>query len=325
MCVADPSTPYVQAFIAGAKEEAAKVGVNIKVVNGQRNNTTILDAMDTAITQHVDGFIQAGAQDQQAIVPGVIRLNEANIPVFAIDTSPNGGKVAMFISFDIYSSSVKAANLFVDGIKKRNGGQVPSGVVIEITGSVTDNWAQTEMKAFHSVMKQYPQLKVATADGQWSNDVANQRTSDLLTRYGDQVKGIFVQTPDIMGAGVVAAIKAAGKNPADYGITGICIGPEGIAMIKKGELLGAVEQPALDQARLAVKYLADLCRGNPIPKIGTTVVEKGQIWSPAKVTKNPYADGAFMVLQGPLVPQELPVTDPRLWENKLSYMWTNSQ
>jgi ribose transport system substrate-binding protein len=321
MCVADPSTPYVQAFIAGAEDEAKKLGVEIDVEDGHRDSIKIMDIMDAAIVKQADGFIQGGAIDLKAIVPGVERLNEAGIPIIAIDTSPEGGKVDMFISFDIKEATVKATEQFVNGIKERNGGTVPKGVVIEITGAVQDMFTQECLKGFKEVISQYPQLKVAQADGQWSNDVSNQRTADLLTRYGDEVLGVYVHTPDIMGPGAIAAIKAAGKDPADYGMSGICIGPEGIDMLNKGEMYAAVEQPAYDTAVLAVQYLADICNDKPIPKVGDTVEEEGAIWSPAQVIDNPWADGAFMVLQGPLVPQEIGTDDSRLWEVKLQDLW----
>jgi ribose transport system substrate-binding protein len=84
-------------------------------------------------------------------------------------------------------------------------------------------------------------------------------------------------------------------------------------------MLGAVAQPAYDAAALAVQYLVDKLRGNPVPKIGDTVVIEGALWSPARVIRNPWADGgAFVVLQGPLVPQEVSPDDPRLWENMLT-------
>jgi len=67
-----------------------------------------------------------------------------------------------------------------------------------------------------------------------------------------------------------------------------------------------------------VQYLDDLYNGRPIPQIGDTVQEDGAIWSPAHVIANEYADeGATMILQGPMIPQQVPVDDPRLWENIL--------
>lgn len=71
-----------------------------------------------------------------------------------------------------------------------------------------------------------------------------------------------------------------------------------------------------------MQYLYDINKGNPIPKIGETVVDDDALWSPAKVVENPWADeGAYMILQGPLVPTEVSPDDPRLWENKLSHLW----
>jgi len=322
MIIKEPSAPYIQAFINGAQKKADELGVKVDIRDGQADSLKIMELMDNFIEQKVDGFIMAGAVDLKAIVPGIKKLNAAGIPVMALDTSPEGGKVDLFISFDIEESSKKAAEAFVQGIKDRNGGKVPEGVVIEITGALEDMFTQACTRGFRAVIDRYPQLKVAQGEGKWNNVDSNQKTTDLLTRYGKKVLGIYVHTPDIMGPGVVTAIETAGLNPKDYGICGICIGPEGLDLIKQGKLLAAVEQPALDSAGLAVEYLYKLKKGEGIPKVGETVVKEGAIWSPAKVVKNPWAEeGAFMVLQGPLVPTEVKPDDPRLWENRLSHLW----
>jgi ribose transport system substrate-binding protein len=156
-------------------------------------------------------------------------------------------------------------------------------------------------------------------EGKWNNTDSHAYASDAITRYGDRIKGIYVQTPDLMAAGVVSAIEAAGLDPVNYGICGICIGPEGIEMIKQKKVLGIVEQPAYDSAYMAVSYLCDKLSGKPVPQIGDTIASEGALWSPASVIKNPWADeGAFIVLQGPLVPQEVSPDDSRLWENRIT-------
>lgn len=324
MIIKDPTAPYEVAFVEGAKAKAKELGINLDVKDGQADSLKIMELMDNYITQKIDGFIMAGAVDLKAIVPGVKKLNQANIPIMALDTSPEGGKVDMFISFDIEQASAKAAEAFVQGIKDRNGGQVPAGVVIEITGALEDMFTTACNKGFSSVISKYPQLQVAQGEGKWDNTISHERASDLLTRHGKKVLGIYVHTPDIMGPGVVTAIEAHGLNPKDYGIAGICIGPEGIQLLQEGKMLAVVEQPAYDSAALAVEYLYKIKKGEAIPKIGDTVKQEGALWAPAKVIKNPWADeGAFMVLQGALVPTEVKPDDPRLWENKLSSFWKN--
>ncbi|MEL7648687.1 MAG: sugar ABC transporter substrate-binding protein [Sedimentibacter sp.] len=318
MVVKNTNSEYIQAFIIGATQTCEELGIDLVVTDAQADSLKIMDAIDTFIVQDIDGFILAGAEDLVTLVPGIEKLNEAKIPVFALDTCPEGGYVDMFLTFDLQASSEKAARQMVEGIKKANNGQVPEGVVIEITGSLVDMFTTECHNGFIKVMEEYPQLTVVQGEGKWNNDDSYNRTSDLLTRYGDEVVAVYVQTPDIMGSGAVAAIENAGKNPADYFISGICIGLEGIDLLNKGKLYAVVEQPALDSSILAVRYLNDIFNGKEIPKVGDTVKEEGALWSPATVIENTFADGGTtMILLGPLVPQEVSSDNEKLWENRI--------
>ncbi|MDO5133547.1 MAG: substrate-binding domain-containing protein, partial [Eubacteriales bacterium] len=172
-----------------------------------------------------------------------------------------------------------------------------------------------------SVLEQYPQLTIAQGEGNWNNDDSYARASDLLNLHGDKVLGIYVHTPDIMGSGVVNAVENAGLNPADYFISGICIGKEGIGLLQEGKLYAVVEQPALDAAILAVRYIHDYFEGTPLPEVGETVTEEGALWSPATIEKNTYVGedngSRTMIIQAPLIPQECDPSDPQLWENRI--------
>lgn len=315
MLVWNPSIPFTAAQIVGAKEKAKELGIELLIGDGHGDNMQTLEIIDNFITQEIDGFIMGSAEDTKAVVPGIEKLNAAGIPVMALDNCPEGGKVDLFISFDIQKSSERAAAGMIEGLKKKNGGTVPAGTVIEIMGSLQDAFAKSCSTGFHAVVDQYPQLKVAQGEGQYENDVAFERTTDLMTRYGDDVVAIYVHTPDIMATGVASALEALGKNPADYFISGICLGPEGVDLMKKGQLFAVVQQPAYDSGKLAVQYLADLKAGIALPKIGDTVTREGETWSPAPIVENPYVEGAYMVLQGPLVGVDVQLDDPRLWEN----------
>ena len=262
MIIKEPTAPYIQAFVKGAEDKAKELGIKVIIRDGEANTIKIMEIIDTYITQKVDAFILGGAVDLRGLVPGIKQLNKAKIPVAAIDTSPEGGVVDFFFSFDLEQSSAKAAKVFVDGIKKRNGGKVPKGVVIELIGDNADMFSHACTKGFNSVLKQHPQLTVVQGEGKWNNTDANTKITDMLTRHGKKVLGIYVQTPDLMGSGAVAAIEAAGFQAKDYGICGICIGPEGIDLIKKGKLLAVVEQPAYDMASMAVENLYKKSRGS---------------------------------------------------------------
>ncbi|MFW5643578.1 MAG: sugar ABC transporter substrate-binding protein [Alkalispirochaeta sp.] len=321
MVIKYPGTPYIEAFIHAAETTAEELGVELIVRDGEGDAQTIMNHMDTFILEEIDGFIMAGAVDQRAIVPGVMMLNEAEIPIVAIDTSPEGGEVDYFISADVTQQSAKAAEAFVADIAARHDGDVPEGVVIEITGDVRDMYTRAANEGFMSVVGRYPQLEVAQGDGKWNNIDSHDRTTDLLTRYGDDVLGVYVHTPDIMGPGVVEAIRGAGLTPRDYSITGTWMGPEGQALIRDGDVLGIVAMPAYAPAQMAVELLYDLARGNPVPQLGDVLDDPDAIWSPAAVKESPWADGLYIEMQAPIVPLEVDVDDPRLWENRLSDLW----
>ena len=321
MAVHYPTAPFQQAFRAGAMEKAEELGVSVEIRDGQDDSLKIMDIMDNAITQGADGFIMAGTVDLKAIVPGIERLNEAGIPVTALDSSPEGGKVDYYISFDLTESSNRATEAFIQGIKDRNGGEVPSGVVICVEGPPQDMFSQACVQGFDQVMAEYPQLEVDSGAGNWNNDDSSKVVADKMTRHGDKVLGVYVITPDIMGPGAVEAIRSQGEDPADYGICGICIGPEGLALLQNKEALAIVEQPAKVSAEMAVELLTKINRGEAVPQIGDTLTEEGMIWSPAPVVDNPWADGAFIKLSAPVVPVDVPIDEPQLWENELSDLW----
>jgi len=317
MTVRDASAPFYQAMIRTAQEKAQKLGVKLVVLDSHDDVLKQLEQIDNLIAMGIDGLVFGGTVDTKAIIPGIKELNKHKIPIMAVDNSPEGGRVELWLSFDIVESSKEAGKVFVNVLKEKHG-KIPKGIVIEITGALGDAFTDECFKGFHAIIDEYPKLTVVQGEGKWNNIDSFDRTSDLLMRYGDKVVGIYVHTPDIMGPGVISAIEQAGKDPKDYAITGICMGPEGRDLIKQGKISAIVAQPIAAGAELAVQYLYDLYQGKDIPKVGDTIVKEGALWSPAVVVENPRCEGGFMRLKGTLVPLEANPDDPRLWENQIT-------
>ena len=97
----ETTAPFSQAMLLAAKQKAAELGVKLTILSSDNDNQRHLSIMDNFITMGIDGFICGGVIDPGAIVPGVKKMNENNIPTIAIDNSPLGGKIEYFISFDI--------------------------------------------------------------------------------------------------------------------------------------------------------------------------------------------------------------------------------
>ena len=312
----DLTVSYQRVMIDAAQKKAEELGIKLIVFSSDWDATKHLNIIDNFITMEVDGFISGSDPDPSAVIPGIKKMNEAGIPVIDLDNGALGGKVDYYIGFDIRESSARAAEVMIQELKSRNNGQVPSGIVIEVMGELIEGFASECSKGFHSVIDQYKELKVIQGDGQWNNDDAFNVVSDFLTRFEDEVVAVYVHTPDCMGVGTVGAIKSSGIDIKDLVLAGICIGPEGIDLLKNGEFTTIVEQPMGISAEMAVELLHKIITKQPgLPQIGDTLIEEGALWSPAEVIKSPYADGAYIKLKGPLVPQEVSPDDPRLWEN----------
>lgn len=315
----DMTPPYARAMDFGAERKGKELGVKIVSKDSQNDILKQLSQMDSFLVMKVDGLIFEGTIDTAAVIPGIKKFNEKGIPIVALDNSPEGGKVDYWVSFDIAEASKKAATYFIKGVKEKHGGKVPEGVVIEITGALGDAFTNECSAGFHSVVGQYKQLTVVQGEGKWENINSFSRTSDLLTRHRGKVVGIYVHTPDIMGPGVVQAVEKAGLNPADFSISGICMGPEGRDLIKEGKIYTIVNQPALSSAELGVELLHGLVTGKTdLPKEGDVIKRDGALWSPATVIKNPRCEGLQIKMSAPAVPFEASPDDPRLWENILT-------
>lgn len=315
----DMTPPYARAIKAGAEKKAKELGVKLVAKDSQNDVLKQLAHMDSFLVMGVDALLFEGTIDTRSVVRGIEKFNRKGIPIVALDNSPESGKVAYWISFDITDASRKAGETFIKGIREKHDGKVPAGVVIEITGALGDGFTNECTAGLHSVLDQYSQLKVVQGEGKWNNIDSFKRTSDLLTRYKEQVVGIYVHTPDIMGQGTVQAVEKAGLNPADYAICGICMGPEGRELIKEGKIYAIVQQPAMAAAELGVQFLYDIINGKKeMPREGQVITVENAHWSPAQILDNPRCEGLMMKLNAPVVPFEAKPDDPRLWENILT-------
>jgi hypothetical protein len=120
-----------------------------------------------------------------------------------------------------------------------------------------------------------------------------------------------------MGPGAVEAIRSQGE-PADYGICGICIGPEGIALLENNGAL-AIVGSRRDLGGDGRRLLTKIDGGGRAP--GRRHHHGGMMRSPRGY--NPWADARSSSCQ-PGRARRRADGRPQLWENELSELWTRS-
>ena len=317
--IADP----FHAIIAnGAEATCKKLGVKFILKDSNVNQTTQLNIIDSAIALKVDG-VAINAVDEVGVIPGIKALNEAGIPVVGFDVIASGGKMIGAIGIDNYKI-VKIDGEETIKLLKEKYGRVPEGVVLNIQGDMSMKIGQQRSKGFTDVMDKYPQLTVASAQGMWNPTDANRVTSDLLTRYGDKVVAIHVAT-GCMTDGVAAAVESAGYDLHNIVFVDNGVFPIDLKLIREGKLDCSAVIPCSAQGELAMKLLYWNAKGmkDKLPKVGTTLVEKGAFWSPADVIKG--AVGPIIQTNVSLLcPQDISVDDPHLLGNEI-IAWQKAQ
>jgi len=321
----DITDPFHALIAQGAKTTCEKLGAEFILKDSNNDQSTQLNLIDSAITLGVDG-VAINAVDQKGVIPGIIALNEAGIPVVGFDCIAEGGEMIGAIGVDNYKVARDGAVIMGKLLDKKYKNKIPQdGVVLNIQGMMAVLIAQERSNGFTDyIAEKYPFLTIASAQGNFNPTDANRVTSDLLTRYGKRVIGISLCT-GVMADGVAAAFESSGYSLKDVIFVDNGAFPIDLELIKEGKLDSNVVIPCSPQGELSMKLLYWEAKGmnDKLPVPGKSIVEKNAAWSPATVVKG--AVGPIVQLNcSKLCPQDVPVTDPTLFGNEFN-AWKQSQ
>ena len=188
--------------------------------------------------------------DSDAVVPAVEALNNASIPVIAVDRSSNGGDVASFISSDNVAGGKQAA----DELAKAIGEE---GEILILQGIAGSSASRDRGKGFKEGIANYPNIKVvgeqtANFDRTEGLNVA----TNLLQAYPN-VKAIFAEN-DEMALGAIEALgDRAGKDVKVIGFDGTI---DGLKAVTDGRMHATIAQQPGELGARAVEEAAKLLR-----------------------------------------------------------------
>jgi ribose transport system substrate-binding protein len=143
-----------------------------------------------------------------------------------------GDHYVAHIAFDVTKSAVTLC----DALFKGMGG---SGGFCAVEGLLDATNAQQGITGFKKAAAQTPGIKLLDAQpGDWDRTKAINLTKTWISRYGNELKGIWCANDD-MALGVVQAVKAAGKTGKIL-VTGSDGVPDAINAVKSGDLLATM-------------------------------------------------------------------------------------
>lgn len=191
-------------FLANtAADKARALGYEARIFDSQNNTALEGDHFENIVVAGFDAIL-FNSTDADGSVANVLKAKSAGIPVFCMDREINSNTAATSqILSDSYSGSVAIAKYFTQQLKKK-------GNYVEILGIVGDNNTWARSKGFHSVVDNYPGLKMlAQQSADFDRNKAMEVMESILQAHPN-IDAVFCGN-DGMAMGAYQALLSAGK------------------------------------------------------------------------------------------------------------------
>ena len=260
------SEPFFIAVRRELESEAAKLDVEMSVVDGQSNSAKQTADVEAAMASGAGGIILAPT-NVNALAPAVESVLKAAIPIVTLDRR-------------VDNTSISVPHVGADNV---GGGRIMAQWVIEhfpngahivlISGQPGSSSAidrtQGIQAAFKSAGPKY-QI-VAEQSANWQREQGLTVTQNILTSLGTQAPEVVLCEDDDMALGALEALRTSGISGVK--VLGFNATPEALARVRDGQLAATVEQSPARQARTALQQLVAKIRAHtPIPGASITPV-----------------------------------------------------
>ncbi len=235
-----------------AKDRAGQLGYEATIFDSQNDTAKESDHFDNIIAGGYAAIL-FNPTDADGSVANVKKAKKADIPTFCIDREINSNDVAVTqILSDNYSGCVELGQYFV---KKMNG----KGKYVELLGILGDNNTWNRSKGFHSVVDNYPELKMVSQQTAEFDRTKAMEVLESILQANPEIDAVFCGN-DAMAMGAYQALVAAGK--ADkvmvFGFDGA---KDVIDSINEGKIIATGMQFPKKMARMAAEQADEYIKG----------------------------------------------------------------
>jgi len=257
------SEPFFIAVRRELESEAAKLGVEVSVVDGQSNSAKQTADVEAALASGAQGIILAPT-DVNALAPAVETVLKAGIPIVTLDRRvDNTSVIVPHVGADNLAGGRSMAQWVVENF--------PNGAhIVLISGQPGSSSAIDRTRgikvAFRSAGPQY-QL-VAEQSANWQREQGLTVTQNILISLGTQVPQVILCEDDDMALGALEALRTSGVSGVK--VLGFNATPEALARVRDGGLAATVEQSPARQARAALQQLVARIR-TQAPILGASI------------------------------------------------------
>ena len=246
------NNPWFVVLGESAAGRARELGYEAQIFDSQNNSAKEAEHFDNIIAMGYDAIL-FNPTDADGSVLNVKRAKEAGIPTFCMDREINSRDAATTqLLSDSFTGCVKLGQYFVRQVGKK-------GNYVEILGLVGDNNTWNRSNGFHSVVDEFPDLKMVA---QQSADFDRNKAMDVMEtimQANPDIDAVFCGN-DAMAMGAYQAVLSAGK--ADkvkiFGFDGSNDAINGIA---EGKIAATVMQFPILMARTSADLADEYVKG----------------------------------------------------------------
>ncbi|WP_346857818.1 D-ribose ABC transporter substrate-binding protein [uncultured Draconibacterium sp.] len=219
------NNPWFVVLAESAAQKAKDLGYEAQIFDSQNDPAKEAEHFDNIVAMGYSAIL-FNPTDADGSVLNVKRAKTAGIPTFCMDREINSQVAATTqLLSDNFTGCVKLGQYFVKQMNKK-------GNYVEILGLVGDNNTWNRSGGFHSVVDEFPELKMVA---QQSADFDRNKAMDVMEtimQAQPEIDAVFCGN-DAMAMGAYQAVLAAGKankikvfgfDGADDAIQGIADG-----------------------------------------------------------------------------------------------------
>lgn len=250
--VSTQNNPFFVKMADSVKAEAAKQGVEVKIVDAQNDPAKQANDISDLIQQHVDVLI-VNPVDSVAVGNSVISANEAKIPVITVDRSSDSGDVATHIA----SNNIKSGEMAADFLVQKLG---EGAEVAELEGIPGASATRERGEGFHNIADN--KLKVLAKQSADFDRSKGLTVAENMIQANAGIKAIFAHN-DEMALGAISAAKSANKNIMIVGFDGT---EDGMKAVEDGDLVATIAQQPDKMGEMGVDAAVKLAKGESVEK-----------------------------------------------------------
>jgi ribose transport system substrate-binding protein len=235
-----------------AKARAEELGYEAVIFDSQNDTAKELDHFESIIAGGYAAIL-FNPTDADASIMNVRKAKDAGIPTFCIDREINANDVAITqVLSDNYSGSVELGQYFVKKMNRK-------GKYVELLGILGDNNTWNRSKGFHSVVDNYPELKmVAQEPALFDRTKAEEVLGTILQAHKD-IDAVFCGN-DAMAMGAYRALVAADKADSVM-VFGFDGAQDVVDSIRDGKIVATAMQFPKKMARMAAEQADEYLKG----------------------------------------------------------------